>query len=298
MKFYSSITFYAIFLLTACYFFTSSCIEIMTYNIRRMGDDPIEHQWEKRRQLVADQIMDIKPTIIGFQEVVDGQQLKDLREMLPGYICIGDIGRNLFATGWFQKRVTSLEKAKNECNPLFYNPEEVTLVGWVVTTFGINPTGQFFYASLPRICTRATFKTKDNKQFSVYNTHLSSSGAWGLKDGNELIRFKQIKLILKNIKKHASGMPTILMGDFNTRFEGNIQKRLTKAGFSHAKNKAIICVGPEETRTGWNNEQLKTIDHILVKGPVEVQKYEVFESPQGKYPSDHRPVCATLTLTQ
>lgn len=271
-------------------------LEFMSRNVRRLGDDPVEYQWDNRKQLLFDQILSKKPAIIGFQEVVIGQQLEDLKHGLPGYIAIGDTGRKAFATGWYQKRVSDLDKAKNESNPIFYDPEQVNLIA--DGTFGINPTGRFFNASLPRICTWATFEDKkNNKKFDVYNTHLSSSGAWGLKDGTELIRTKQIKMIMNTIKdKKTPAKPVILMGDFNTRFEGTMKKKLTKAGFAHAKEKAHLQKGPEETRTGWNNEQLKTIDHIFIKGNLVVLEYEVIEAAQGKYPSDHRPVSATINI--
>ena len=91
-------------------------------------------------------------------------------------------------------------------------------------------------------------------------------------------------------------MPIILMGDFNTKFEGAMKKKLTKAGFAHAREKAKIVKGPEETRTGFHDEQLKVIDHILIKGMLTVAEYEVVESPKGRYPSDHRPVCAKISI--
>jgi len=274
----------------------ASPLTIMTYNIRRLGDDPVEHQWENRRQLVFDQILNENPAVIGFQEVVVGQQLEDLKKGLSHYIAVGETGRKAFATGWFQKRVVSLEKAKNESNPLLYDPEQVSLISY--ETFGINPTGRFLNASLPRICTQATFVDKqNNKQFIVYNTHLSSSGAWGLKDGTELIRTKQIKMIIKNIKKNQPcTTPVIIMGDLNTRLEGNMKKKFTKANFINAKEKALVQKGPEATRTGWNDEQLKVIDHILIKGNVKILEHTVLESPVGHYPSDHRPVCVTINI--
>ena len=72
---------------------SASILEVMTRNVRRMGDDPVEYQWDNRKQRVFDQILTKKPAIIGFQEVVVGQQLDDLKKGLPGYIAIGDTGR-------------------------------------------------------------------------------------------------------------------------------------------------------------------------------------------------------------
>ena len=271
-------------------------LEFMSCNVRRLGSDAPEHQWDNRKQLIFDQILAKKPAVIGFQEVVVGKQLDDLKNGLPGYIAIGCNGRKAFATGWYQKQVCRLDAATNESNPIFYDPQQVNLIA--DGTFGINPTGRFFTASLPRICTWGTFTDKkNNKRFNIYNTHLSSAGWYGLKDGNELIRTKQIAMILRDMKKKKiSATPIIFMGDFNTKFEGIMQTKLTKAGFAHARDKAAVVKGPEETRTGFRDEQLKVIDHIFVRGKVKVSEFEVVESPQGQYPSDHRPVCATISI--
>jgi endonuclease/exonuclease/phosphatase family metal-dependent hydrolase len=273
---------------------TATSLEVMSRNVRRFGDDPVQYQWDNRKQRVFDQILERKPAVIGFQEVVEGKQFDDLKNGLPAYKSFGE-PRNNFVTGWYQRRVTSLDKAKNECNPIFYDPNQVELID--SGTAGINPYGRLMTASLPRMYTWGLFKDKENgKMFYLYNTHLSSSGAWGLKDGTELIRTRQIKMILKDInKKKAPKTPTILMGDFNTKFEGKMKKKITKAGFVHAKEKAKVAKGPEATRTGWNDEQLKVIDHIFVKG-TDVAEYEVIVSPKGEYPSDHRPVCAKVVF--
>jgi endonuclease/exonuclease/phosphatase family metal-dependent hydrolase len=296
MKKHVSIIALALILLinSAC---ATTTLEFMSRNARRMGDDPVEHQWDNRKQLLCDQILARNPAIIGFQEVVVGQQLEDLKSGLPGYMVVGDIGRKGFATGWYQKWVSSLDKAKNESNPIFYDPEQVNLITHGI--FGINPSGRFSKASLPRVCVWATFEDPESlDRFTVYNTHLSSSGAWGLKDGTDLIRTKQVGMILKHINKKKTGKkPVIIMGDFNTRFEGVMKKKLTKAGFKYGRDIAPIKKGPEETRTGWNDEQLKIIDHIFVRG-ADVAEYEVLTSPKGQYPSDHRPVCAKVIMPE
>jgi endonuclease/exonuclease/phosphatase family metal-dependent hydrolase len=86
------------------------------------------------------------------------------------------------------------------------------------------------------------------------------------------------------------------MGDLNTPLLGKKKmKKIAKAGFVHTKAIAKQIVGPLETRTGWNNSELKNIDHIFIKAqkPV-VERYEVVASPQGVFPSDHRPVMVDI----
>jgi len=268
-------------------------LEVMSYNIRRKGDDPQEHQWDNRKKLVREQILAKKPAILGFQEVVEGEQFESLNEELPEYCSFGT-SRKENSSSWLQLGVMKHPQAQNECNPIFYNKDKIKLVQ--SGTFGINPRGFLLQAHLPRICTWGLFEDKENgKRFYVYNTHLSTSSMWGLKDGTESIRNKQMQMILDEIDKNKSDLATIIMGDLNTRFEGNIKKIVEKKQFSHAKDIAAVARGPKETRTGWNDNELKEIDHILVKD-AKVAEYEVVESPKGVYPSDHRPVIAKIML--
>jgi endonuclease/exonuclease/phosphatase family metal-dependent hydrolase len=264
----------------------TNTFDVMSYNVRRKGDDPQEHQWSNRKELISKQILTKKPTIIGFQEVVQGEQFDDLNKALSHYKSFGEPrSKNAGILQWF---VMKHPKAKNECNPIFYNSEKVTLIE--SGTFGINPVKNLFTAWLPRVCTWGLFEDKKTKeQFYVYNTHLDKD--------SEKIQRKQLEIILNHRKKgkHNQSAPVIIMGDFNTKIEGDIKKIISDAGFAHAKEKAKVTKGPDATRTGWNDSALKEIDHILVKN-ADVTEYEVVESPQGVYPSDHRPVTAKIGL--
>ena len=259
----------------------------MTYNIRRQSYDPQEFQWDVRKPLVFDLLSSEKPTIVGFQEVVKGQQLDDLKKALANYKSFGD-SRNehstLLSLPWL---ISWHWNAKNECSPIFYSSEEVDLIA--SNTFGTNPY-LFSKQKLPRICTWGLFEDKKSKkQFYVYNAHLDNS--------SDEIRIAQLKIILKHRKtgKHNQSTPAIIMGDLNTKIEGKIKDTFEKAGFVFARDVAKLVEGPRETRTGWNDKELKEIDHILVKN-VDVEKYRVIKSPEGVYPSDHRPVEATIVL--
>jgi endonuclease/exonuclease/phosphatase family metal-dependent hydrolase len=98
--------------------------------------------------------------------------------------------------------------------------------------------------------------------------------------------------ILKHVEKKTKGERTILVGDFNNRFKGRSkQRKLNRYGFVNSKKVAQITEGPEETRTGWNNSEFKIIDYIFVKPQSTiVKKHVVVASPEGVFPSDHRPV--------
>jgi endonuclease/exonuclease/phosphatase family metal-dependent hydrolase len=259
-------------------------LSFMSYNVRRKGTDPEEHQWNNRKELVFKQILSKTPTIIGFQEVVKGEQFEDLKQGLPEYDSFGESRKNK-STSWLQWAVMKHPKAKDEINPIFYNRNEVELLD--SETVGINPSDIIFPSWLPRIFSYGRFKDLDSgKEFCIINTHLDKD--------SKTIRNKQIKLILKYVKKNTDNLPVIIMGDFNTVIEGDTEKIFDKADFTHARESKIVR-GPKKTRTGWSDDELKEIDHILLKNALS-KEYEVIKNPEGQYPSDHQPVYANVVL--
>jgi endonuclease/exonuclease/phosphatase family metal-dependent hydrolase len=260
-------------------------IEVMSYNVRRKGDDPQEFQWDNRKEPVFEQVLSKEPAVIGFQEVVKGQQFEDLKMGLPGYASFGT-PRSEKSTSWLQWAVMKHPRAKDECNPIFYDTKQVNLIK--SASFGINPTAILFSDWLPRVCEIGLFQDINTKdEFYIYNAHLTNSSS--------TIRNKQMLMILDHIAKNTNNLPVILMGDLNTKIEGDIKENLKEALFNHAKEKAPVVKGPQETRTGWHDKELKEIDHILVKN-ADVKEYEVIKSPEGVYPSDHRPIAAKIVL--
>lgn len=275
----------ALYALSFSFIIANHTLEIMSYNARRKGKDPEEFQWDTRKKSFFELILSKNPDIIGFQEVVKGKQFKDIKKALSDYKSFGD-SRNehatLFTLPWL---ISKHWDAQDECNPIFYNPQKVKLIS--SGTFGIN-SSFFSKQLLPRICTWGIFENKKTKkQFYVFNTHLDNA--------SESVRNEQLNNILnsRKIGKLNQDIPAILTGDLNTKIEGDIKKIFTEADFVDAKEKAKIIKGPQETRTGWRDKELKDIDHILVKD-MDVEEYEVIKNPEGTYPSDHRPVIAKI----
>jgi endonuclease/exonuclease/phosphatase family metal-dependent hydrolase len=271
----------------------TDAVRLVTYNVRRSGKEQSpQNLWANRKPLVFDIINTMHPDVIGFQEVVQ-DQFDDLRTVLADYDSFGE-PRSTKTSGWWQRMVMKHPRATDEHNPIFYNKKRIALLA--SGNFGINPRGGRFHimtADLPRLCTWGLFEDKKTgARFYVYNTHLDNS--W------RRVRSRQISQIMKHVKKNTKGMPVIFMGDLNTPLKGKKKnKKIAKVGFVHARAIAQQVVGPQETRTGWNNSELKTIDHIFVKGqkPV-VKKYEVVTSPEGVFPSDHRPVLVDVVLVE
>jgi endonuclease/exonuclease/phosphatase family metal-dependent hydrolase len=274
---------------------TISPIKLMSFNIRRDSNEKNPNNaWKNRKDNVIKLIEQSMPDIVNLQEVVAGKQSDDVEKTLNplGYRFFGK-DRSETMTDWFHIYIVMPHpRATKERNPIGYNTKSIQLID--SGNFGINPPRSFILTAwyedtlqeLPRICTWGRFEDiQQKKQFFVYNTHLDNNSA--------SVRIKQVSIILEHIAQNTKGLPVILAGDLNTKIEGDIKKELDEANFVHAKDMATIIEGPQETRTGWDNSELKEIDHILVKNAKATQ-YKVIQSPQEKYPSDHRPVCADI----
>jgi endonuclease/exonuclease/phosphatase family metal-dependent hydrolase len=257
-------------------------IRIATYNIRREGKEKApERLWQDRKQRVVNLISCVNPDIIGMQEATESQ-IADLGTLLPLFLSIGK-GRGASWGGL----------GTNEYNPIFYNKEKFELLDQ--GTFAVNtcesalPFWNIWYYKqtgwLPRICTWAQFKDRaTDKTFYIYNTHLDN-------DYDEAREFSA-----HVIRKHMDGKkPIIVTGDFNmpfTRFLPTIFDN-----FVHARDSAEEQVGPQETRTGWADDELKQIDHILIqKDTARMIRFEVI-AEERPYSSDHRLAFADISFS-
>ncbi len=263
-------------------------LRVVSYNIRREGKEKApERLWQNRKDQLMHLLESLKADIIGMQEATK-TQITDIVAALNNFAAIGQ-GRGSSWAGL----------GTDEHNPILYNKNTFELLD--SGTFRINtiqnskwpfwtPLHYQQTGWLPRICTWVQLKDiKTNKIFYVYNAHLDND-------------YDQARnLSAQVIREHmADKHPIIFMGDFNMEFVNHLQN--TFSNFDHAQDIAAQVAGPQDadgaikTRTGWNNEELKQIDHILIqKGTANVVRYEVI-AEQKPYSSDHRPVVADIVL--
>jgi endonuclease/exonuclease/phosphatase family metal-dependent hydrolase len=109
----------------------------------------------------------------------------------------------------------------------------------------------------------------------VYNAHLESRG-------HESLRLLQLEEILEDTKRHASGTPLILAGDFNTNsHDSPVIKRLKQAGFRNV-------LGNETAVTNLKGDSL---DWIFVRGPIHFENGKVHHEIVA---SDHYPISVSI----
>lgn len=257
-------------------------LRIMTFNIRcGVREKASKNLWQNRRARVIELIESLHPDIMGLQEPTI-EQMNDLEKALK----LSWFGANR-GSSWFGL-------APDEYNPIFYNNERLELLE--SGTFSINPCTKMEYlwdrkkyGLLPRICTWGKFKDRATQQeFFVFNTHLDHLYAEAQRHG--------LETILKFIDEKPANIPLIFMGDFNTEITPDLQTSTLK-NFINTSTIAREKAGPEETRTGWYFEELKKIDHILVRKGTSIevlQQQTIVEPDKDTLPSDHRPVIDDL----
>jgi endonuclease/exonuclease/phosphatase family metal-dependent hydrolase len=136
---------------------------------------------------------------------------------------------------------------------------------------------------------------KSGKKFFVFNTHFDHLG--------KVARRESAKLVLAKIKEIAQNSPVILLGDFNASPDDEpIQILVAKQEPERLTNSQNISqkghYGPKNSFNGFKAEKENSqIDYIFVKNGVKCLQHSTHsETWNNRYPSDHFPVSASLTL--
>ena len=255
---------------------------ICSFNMRTdCGADKGELTWTNRLPRILKIIEDHRMDIIGAQELKENQ-VAHLREALgpKGYKMVGR-GR--------------LVEGKSEGVYIIYNANRFDCTA--SDTFQLSETPDVWGSSswnsaYPRTCVWVQLKDREtSKEFRFYNTHLDNE--------SELARRKGMELTVGRINADVTaGMTAFLTGDFNSELSpGNAIDYVRKSMKDTAELSATPHQGPAKTYHGYNPSPCMLIDYIFVKGKVRVLSHATLDDlPDGKYPSDHFPVVATVTL--
>ena len=254
-------------------------LTVLSYNIRYDNPNDGENQWKYRKERVANYIKEIRPDIIGMQEVLD-PQLVFLDVSLTEFSYVG-VGRE---DG----------KTKGEYSPILYNSNRLTLLQ--TDTFWLSETPKVISvgwdAALERICTYAQFKHKETGQkFWVFNTHFDHIG--------ELARIQSAKLIHQKIKMlNMNNFPVIITGDFNLTPD-TAPIKIFQNAYVDVMQKTPTNANNYGTFTGFdklsNGEE--RIDYIFQKGLKTLKSTHIWlKTTSGGWASDHHPVQAIFSF--
>jgi endonuclease/exonuclease/phosphatase family metal-dependent hydrolase len=255
---------------------------VMTYNLKFASPDP-PNPWPGRRPLMAELIKTYAPDVIGSQEGLY-PQIKDILADCPGYGWIG-LGREGGSRGEFM----AIFYRHHRLEPLAFDhfwlsdaPETIGSTTWGNTDIRM--------VTWTRFLDRHT-----DREFYFFNTHFDHR--------YPRARENSAHLVLERVGQLGGDIPVILGGDFNAP-AGRSETYDILVGsrhFSDAWTLAEERVGEGlNTYQGFKRHPHRDdvrIDWILVRGEVQVQRSEIVTfRKDGRYPSDHFPVVAWLTM--
>jgi endonuclease/exonuclease/phosphatase family metal-dependent hydrolase len=246
----------------------------MSFNIRYGTANDGENSWPSRNQLVMDVIADHDPDILGIQEALEFQ-LDELKQNLGGYRMIG-VGRDDgIAAGEFAAILYRSSRFEVLESGTFWFSDTPEVPG--STSWGNNVT---------RICTWASMREKSTGlQFFAYNVHFDHE--------SQPSRERSSQLLAARINARSSQSPFIVTGDFNAGEENPAMLLLLGEGQQIDLGTGYPFNAFRGERTG------EKIDAVLVSSDWHVSKAAIVRTAvDERYPSDHFPVVATISLPQ
>ncbi len=261
-------------------------LRVMTFNIRYAAAADGENGWDKRKDFLIDVIRKFNPDLLGTQEVL-AVQADFLAERLKDYTLVG-VGRD---DG----------KRRGEFSSVMFRTSRFELVDsgtfWLSETPD-RPGSKSWDSSLPRIATWARLRDRDDagRDLCYLNTH------WDHR-GNQA-RVESAKIIRRWISEHAGAVPTIVTGDFNVSEDHEGFRTIVAkpaAGPRLFDLYRQVHPNPEPDEATFHNfsgnRRGKRIDFVLGSAECRATEATIDRASQNdRYPSDHFPVSAVLTV--
>jgi endonuclease/exonuclease/phosphatase family metal-dependent hydrolase len=260
-------------------------LRVVSFNIRYGTAKDGDNHWSMRRALLFDVLRDLDADVIGLQEAL-AFQIDEIEAAMPGYAAVG-VGRDDAARGG-----------------------ELSAILFRTARFHVADAGTFWFSDTPelpastswgnritRICTWARFVDRDGRGFYLFNLHLDHE--------SQPSRERSTALLRQRIEGRAvPADPVIVTGDFNAGERNPAITALLSAPDAAARfvdTYRVLHPDAAEvgTFTGFQSGHTggEKIDYVLVQPGTEVVSAAIVRtSRNGRYPSDHFPVAATVQL--
>ncbi len=260
-------------------------VKAMTFNIRmsRANDGP--DQWDYRKQAVAEVIRLFAGDFVGIQEAWP-EQVAYLRSQLPEY---GILARTRDDNPEWGEAVPLLWRRQR----WQVDPQEHGTF-WFSDTPDV-PGSKTFGNALPRIATWGRFVEADSgRGVDVYNTHFSHV--------SDLARAQSAAMLARRIAERGQTKPVIVLGDLNADESSEPIQHLTgqTADAPVRLVDTFRAVHPDATLVGTFHgyhgmRSGPKVDFVLATADATVLEAQiVYQQRDGRYPSDHYPVTATI----
>lgn len=256
-------------------------LAVATYNVRYDNPADIGNLWKDRAPVIANLIRFHDFDIVGTQEAWKNQ-IADLDESLPEYNWYG-VGRN-----------DGIDSA--EFSAIFYKKDKFKLLKsgnfWLSTT-PEKPSFGWDAVNCKRVCSWVQLqRIKDGRKFYVFNTHFDHEGATA--------RIESSKLVLQKIREIAGDAPVLFTGDLNTDHESESYNILANSGLlidTYQQVKHPYVNNTSFNGFGRSFKGDRIIDHVFTTKHFSTHKWGLLtDTYYGKFPSDHFPVVAVVTL--
>lgn len=256
-------------------------LSVMSFNIRYGTANDGDNHWTLRRTFLFDVVREQDADIIGLQEALDGQ-IREIVEAVPGYAVVG-VGRDDAKTaGEYSAILVRKDR--------FHVADAGTF--WFSDTPAV-PGSTSWGNRITRICTWARLIDRDGSAFWFFNVHLDHQ--------SQPSRERSAELLLRRIDARAFPTePVIVTGDFNAG-EDNAAVQTMVAGKAFVDTFRVVHPDEKDvvTFSGFKLERIDgpKIDYVFVQPGIEVLSAAIVRTARdGKYPSDHFPVVATIRL--
>ncbi len=258
-------------------------LNVMSFNIRYGTARDGDNAWELRRSALIEAIEAFRPDVLGVQEALHFQ-LDELVVAMPRYQRIG-MGRT---DGVEAGEYAAILIDRSRLEVL----EESTF--WFSDTPSV-PGSTSWGNDITRICTWARLRDRaSGRSFYAYNVH------WDHR--SQPSRERSGALLLQTIIGRGFGEdPVLVTGDFNAGETNPAFRQLLESPEALLVDTFRLIhpmVGEVGTFNGFEGTTSgEKIDAVLASGGWEVVAAQIDRAArQGRYPSDHFPVTATLTL--
>ncbi|MCG6940977.1 MAG: endonuclease/exonuclease/phosphatase family protein [Thiohalocapsa sp.] len=264
----------------------TASLTVCTCNLRFATAPDGADAWPRRRERLLDCLAHIDPDMLATQEAMP-EQIDAIRARFPHWDVVGQ-GR--FA-GVHSPRPS--EPAPGEHCAVFFRADRFRLLDthtrWLSET-PHRPASLGPGTDLPRIVTLARLERRDGGgRIDLYNTHFH----WG----SAFTGFA-VDLLGRWIGATPAGVPVVLTGDFNADTTSPEHAALTALPLTGARRLRDVFderPGRQGTRHDFTGQARVCIDWILASSDLAIRRaWTDTWSRDGRYPSDHFPVVASL----
>ena len=256
-----------------------NALRVMSFNIRLGVANDGENRWDLRKDLVVKTIRDYNPDLLGLQEVFPMQE-EYLRKNFPDYLYYG--------------RSRLVNPKDGEACSVMFRKERFEAIKkstfWLFETEN-EPGSKSWDSSLPRIANLVglTDKQAVGKKLIFINTHFDHRG--------KKAREEAAKIIMNRVSTLEKGVGVVITGDFNSG-EGSKPYQFLVGGnlIDTFRIAHPTRTEKESTFTAWKGRLIgNRIDWVLCSPNFRVLSAGINRTnDNGRYPSDHYPVTATL----